>query len=374
MGSGILFGLAFVAKQHGIFFVLFGLSYLSWIDWRTRSASGGRFLRRVTAFAAGAIAPFAATAFILLIAGVFGKFWFLTFTYAREYVSQATLAEGLKLFLISVQHVIGPVSLLWTLAGFGSLALFGERGRSVAFVLSLLVFSLLSISPGLCFRLHYFVQVLPVAALLIGVAMRSLGQVLARVGLPVALQRGIPCLLILTACYVVVSDLGDYLFHLSPPAASRVVFVENPFPESVQIGEYIRQRTKPEARIAVLGSEPQVFFYARRHSASGYIYMYELMEKHKYALTMRQEMIAEIEAAKSEYLVFVNVAMSWMKRPDPKKFIVDWYRQYAQDYYDLVGVVDIVSMERTEYRWAEQAKNYRPRSPHFVLVHKRKTA
>jgi len=46
-----------------------------------------------------------------------------------------------------------------------------------------------------------------------------------------------------------------------------------------------------------IGSEPEIYFYAQRHSATGYIYTYALMEEHKYAHAMPEEMEREIEQA-----------------------------------------------------------------------------
>ena len=69
--------------------------------------------------------------------------------------------------------------------------------------------------------------------------------------------------------------------------------------------EYIREHSAPDARVAVLGSEPQIYFYAHRRSASGFIYMYDLVQLHDYAGQFQREMIAEIEAAKPLFLVMV---------------------------------------------------------------------
>jgi len=46
----------------------------------------------------------------------------------------------------------------------------------------------------------------------------------------------------------------------------------NPFPESVEVG-----------RIALIGSEPQIYFYVGLIAATGCIYMYPLMENQPYA-------------------------------------------------------------------------------------------
>ena len=63
----------------------------------------------------------------------------------------------------------------------------------------------------------------------------------------------------------------------------------------------IKSGSTKNTRVAVLGSEPEILFYSGRRSATGYIYMYPLMEKHSYASRMQEEMIRELEAALSAY-------------------------------------------------------------------------
>jgi 4-amino-4-deoxy-L-arabinose transferase-like glycosyltransferase len=81
--SGVLFGVAFLMKQHGMFFAMFGAAWLLW------KHPGGwmRTARRLAIFGAAVALPFALTCLILWWAGVFPKFWFWTFHYARAYDS-----------------------------------------------------------------------------------------------------------------------------------------------------------------------------------------------------------------------------------------------------------------------------------------------
>ncbi|MCG6537854.1 MAG: hypothetical protein L7F78_24825, partial [Syntrophales bacterium LBB04] len=74
----------------------------------------------------------------------------------------------------------------------------------------------------------------------------------------------------------------NYFFIEKPTTLSRLIYGANPFPESIKIGEYVKSNSNTEDKIAVLGSEPQIYFYSQRRSATGYIYMYYLMEKHDY--------------------------------------------------------------------------------------------
>jgi hypothetical protein len=122
-----------------------------------------------------------------------------------------------------------------------------------------------------------------------------------------------------------------------------------------------------------MGSEPQIYFYADRHSATGYIYTYPLMENQKYAFKMQKEMIEEIEKAQPKYLVFVNVFGSWIVRERSVKYIFNWYQEYARENFDLVGVINMLSGTKTEYRWDNEAANHPRRSSYFLRVYKRKS-
>jgi hypothetical protein len=106
-----------------------------------------------------------------------------------------------------------------------------------------------------------------------------------------------------------------FLLNAPVESASRMIYPESPFSESVRVAQYIREHSAPTDTIAVLGSEPQIYFYSQRHSATGYIYTYSLMEPQKYAHQMQLEMIHEIELARPKYLVFVGMTDSWLKRP-----------------------------------------------------------
>ncbi len=158
---------------------------------------------------------------------------------------------------------------------------------------------------------------------------------------------------------------------MTPREASRWTYGPNPFPEAVEIARRIAADTTPQDRIAVLGSEPEIYFYARRRSATGHIYMYGLMESQPHARRMQQEAIRQIEAAAPKYVVFVNVPQSWLARPDSDTSILTWSREFIAGHYQIAGVADIVSYGKTEYVWGGQAIDYKPQSPDVVYIFKR---
>jgi hypothetical protein len=144
----------------------------------------------------------------------------------------------------------------------------------------------------------------------------------------------------------------------------------NPFPESVRIAELIREQSTPSDTIAVLGSEPQIYFYAKRHSATGYIYTYGLMEPQPFAKQMQQEMIQEIESARPRFLVLVVMNRSWLVWPDSDLSIFKWAATFCDTNYDEVALINI-SDNGTDYYLSGHPPNV-TRTPDHILVYQRK--
>jgi hypothetical protein len=208
-------------------------------------------------------------------------------------------------------------------------------------------------------------MLLPALALLSGAAIESVTQ-----KLPAGLIRGAPLLGFAALCVLTLLPQWRFLERISPDAASRSIYGFNPFPEALTIADYIKANSAPNSTVAVFGSEPEIYFYSGRHSATGYIYAYGLMEAQPYALHMQHQMASEVEAAKPEFVVLASISTSWLQNPRSDRFIFDWGEQYLQAHYDLVGVADLLPGQ-TEYRWGPEAKNYRRRSVFGVEVFKR---
>jgi hypothetical protein len=366
--SGLLYGVGFVMKQHGIFLGAFGAAMLAGRAFSRPQAgvSWRRWVRPMLAFLTGAALPFALTCAILWRAGVFHKFWFWTFDYARAYVSQVSLPEGMENFWDNFEPIVKPNLTIWLLAAAG-LALAWVRKdfrRHAPFLTAFLLFSCAAMCPGLYFREHYFILPLPAVCLLAGAGVEFLAK-MSRPAFPY-------CILAAALAWSLYAQ-RDFFFHMTPVESSRELYGMSPFPEAVEVAGYIRGHSAPDVRIAVLGSEPEIYFYARRRSATGYIYGYPLMEAQPFALRMQNEMIGEIEAARPEYVVMVNVYSTWMNDDDSPTRLFDWWDAY-RGRYRRVGVADMISEERTEYRWdaAAAPEAYAPKSEDYLAVYRRR--
>src|SRR5206468_5072833 len=282
--SGLLFGLSVLMKQPAVFFIVFAAIYLVFKDVQ-RGIGLKDILFRILFFITSVILPFCIVSFLLWRAGVFDKFWFWTIDYARQYASLILLSRAPQIFLRSVEEVIGAGWALWVLAGMGVVVgLLDRRMRaSTIFLFAFFLFSALALCPGFYFRYHYFILVLPAVSLLVGTAIGKLSDLL---GGRTIVVRSIPLLMLCVTLSLPILWHKKLFFEVSPVEACEMIYSENPFLESVRIAEYVREHTGPDDTIAVLGSEPEIYFYAQRHSATGYIYTYSLMEPQKYAQQM----------------------------------------------------------------------------------------
>ncbi len=366
--SGFLFGLAFLMKQPGAFFILFGLFYLVIHDWRARIGLRSIVLRGLR-FLVGSAIPGVVTGLLLWRAGVFEKFWFWTFRYATQYGSQVSIGEGLQLFAGHFFGVIGTAWPIWTLGLVGLIALVVDKTlrRSAGFLTAFAIFSALAVCPGLYFRPHYFILFLPALSLISGAAAIAALN-LVRTKRP-TISFVVPLMLAACLAFPLWAE-RDFFFELPLDQANVLINGTNPFPESIKIGDYIREHSDPADKIAVLGSEPQIYFYSKRLSATGYIYTYALMEPQPFAQRMQLEMMHEIENARPKFLVLVVMNRSWLAGRDSDKSIFRWVDTYCDANYDEVGLINISDTGTNYYLGGPPQVN--PTEDHIV-IYQRKT-
>jgi len=370
--SGTLFGAALLMKQPAIFFICFGAVYLLFRDWRSKLGFSQMLLRNALFIAATAL-PLAGVCFWLWGGGVLSKFWFWTVLYAQEYARLIPMSQAPGIFFQQFGDVIRFGWPLWLLAALGTIAsLFDKTIRNAPFfILTFVVFSGLALCSGFYFRPHYFIFVLPAICFLVGVIVASASNFWSQLARPALL---LPIGIFGAAISFALFAERETLLLQRPLDVSRTIYGGNPFPEAIRVAQYLREHTNPTDTIAVLGSEPEICFYAHRHSATGYIYMYGLMEPQRFAGRMQREMMREIEAARPKYLVIVAVATSWLKRPNSETEIFKWIHRYTAEDFRFDGLVNIVSRKGTDY--------YLPLSvdlktihlsPYYLLIFERKT-
>jgi hypothetical protein len=360
LSAGITFGVAILMKQHAVFLAAFTAAWLC----RPMPGTGAdpswpARARHIGVFLTGCLLPLLVMCVWLWHAAVFERFVFWTFSYAREYAFNQPLVKAPVRLGMAFARVAEPSWGLWAMAAAGLVFLFWEKWLRPArtFLVGLLTASFASICPGFVFRQHYFILMLPVVALLTGVA------VSAGVRCVSAKERrrtfvGVSPFIYLLAFASGVFENYAVWFSLTPVEASYATFGrDQPFVAAIDVAEYIRVHSAPDNRVVVMGSEPEIYFLSQRHSATGYLYVYPLMEPQPFALRMQEEFIHDIEATRPEYAVSVNLPKSWLPRPDSKRLVLEWWQDYSKSNYDIVGVIGIPDSGEPTYKWDQEARD-----------------
>jgi hypothetical protein len=377
--AGLALGIATVVKQQGLFFAMAGAAFGLAFAWAEQPRQLPKRLRDGAAYGLGVVLPFAGLCGVFALLGLFERFWWWTVYYPQRYVSGISWADGWGNFWLSFHPageelgVLDAHAPLFVFAALGGAWLLASgRRRALAFVASLGLFSVLAVAAGLHFFPHYYLLAAPAIALAVGAGAEALrawrGPALALVAVAAVLGFAI-------------QSQRAYLFTLDPIGVSRTSFAANPFPESVEIARFLEANTDPGDRVAVLGSEPQIYFLAGRRAATGYVYTYEMMREHPHVRDLQTEMIEEIEAAAPRYVVMVNILASWQpaRLENPDRFLLEWAGTFLREHYRRVGVVEILWPRRplgrfcwdTPERACQPPRRVGGQSPLWIGIHER---
>jgi len=346
--SGLAFGIAVLMKQPGILLGVFAFVYLVIQCWPKNDRAWAPWAKKTGAFLLAGVLPFALTCALLYGAGVFQNFWFWTVSYARQYATAMPFRAGWEFLMSSFCYILRATPGLWALAVVGVSTVFWNPTvrRHAVFVLGLLVLSFTAVCPGLYFREHYFVLMMPAVAILVAVAVTSaIGLLTTKIAS--RWVRVLPVLVFVAAWVLAIHGNRDFYFKLTPVQACRFCYPTEPFLEAPSIAEYVRQHTASNDTIMVFGSEPEIYFYAHRHSASGYIYTYSLVSDQAYWSTMQKQMMQEVETHRPVYLIFVNTWGSWNARPGSPQALAlgTWLGQYISNNFEEASTVELAEPE-----------------------------
>jgi hypothetical protein len=96
------------------------------------------------------------------------------------------------------------------------------------------------------------------------------------------------------------------------------------------------------------------------------------MEPQSYARQMQEEMIGQIESARPKYVIWIGVTGSWLRQPASESLIFAWSNNYIKKFYDVVGVVNILSGDHTDY-YFDQLPEPMPPLVNYIFICRRKS-
>jgi 4-amino-4-deoxy-L-arabinose transferase-like glycosyltransferase len=374
---GLSFGMAFMTKTNGVFLVLWGGGTLILDYLFDKKRSFKTLLINIGIYGAGGLLVIVLLFLLILIKGSFSEMIFWAYEVPKNYVGKIKFSDGVQYFKFSRDNIVANYTFFWihALLGLGVCLLKSVDFKDKLIFLSLGLFSFLTIVPGFYFYGHYWIQLIPGLAILSALAFHGLTRFLKntlnlkQASLPY-IYLGI--FVILTVRHT--SALRTYYFHPNYDRVLRSVYGNNPFPETVEVANFINANSGPEDQTALLGSEPQFFIYTQKNYLSRHAYFAAIVADFKEHPQWQRELAADIEKASPRYVVFYNHGISLFVQPNTDKYIFEWANKYITEGYHLVGLADMVDGLPTNYVWKEALAGYQPKGQNIIYVYEKNAA
>jgi 4-amino-4-deoxy-L-arabinose transferase-like glycosyltransferase len=304
--SGLLFGLALIAKQIA---APVGVVTWAWLTWDAFRAEGRQAVKRVAIHSVlllvGAVLPWGLCAAYFAAHGAFGNFWECTYTFNVFYATEHRKGSVLTDLALLVRRMVFDHGFLWLTGAIGlvvALARRGERRRGLLMALWLFAAFLALVLPGQFANYYYIPTVAPLAIVsavallgLVGLAQHRKRGALSRVA------AGIGAIVLLGLVALAAKrSFGDLRGRCAPDQTDVVV---------AEVAREIQSKLKdrPDARIYMRGGRPQVYILSGHRNICPFMYDFHYHvppeSAYHYKPEKRRRVLDAMEEWKPAYLV-----------------------------------------------------------------------
>jgi hypothetical protein len=372
--TGALAAAALLFKQVAIFDALF---FLLWLLFGSERGGG----RLAGGMLLGGLAILASCSAYFRYAGADREFYDCVIGYNLKYATALPLRDYPASFAEKLPRLVAtgwPVYLLAAIGlGGGLLRCLGRSddplGRSATLVAAWLLFAFLGVLPGGYFYPHYFLHLLPPLTLLGG-----WGSVLVFQRLPVKprVKSGLACLTTAAAIAIGILSAPWYYLPSTPETKCRHLYADNPFPESMELGRFIAEHCRPEEPVFVFGSEPQIYFYAGRKSASRYIFVYPLVTAFSDTRSRQHSVMAELEHNRPALIIYVYAPPSFAMRPEivVPSYLFRGVAELLAGSYEPIAAIPFADATPMPLLTGTELKNLPAQKPLLLTVWQRRRA
>ena len=192
---------------------------------------------------------------------------------------------------------------------------------------------------------HYFQQLLPPLALAAAAGAEWCAAIPVWKIIPTWARR--TALSIVLAVLPAIT-LWPFLFKYTPAESVRKIYPGNFFAEMPEFARRIESLTPPEKSVFIFGAEPELLFYARRPSATRYIFLFPLYGPYGSVREKQTAAAIEIEHARPSTAVYLPNALFFVSGTD--RYFTQWSMSYLQEnfYADTWLIADEFSAARIE--------------------------
>jgi hypothetical protein len=324
---GMLTGLAAAFKQVAAINWLF--LALAW-----PLVSVGRNKRRTSAlFAsyslAGAAVPWAALALYFSWKGALPDFVYNVLTHNVEYAGGLIWADRWGYLQRAIRHLAPTHALVWLYSFVGLASGFRSSRPRWGIVWGLWsLTSLAGVSASGYYFEHYFLQLLPWLCLSAGLGGAALEKMQLSLHLPSAVR---PILLASVPLTIPTLSLAPFLFQYSPQEAVTRIYPGNQFGQMPELGKRVAEITQPKDHLFVFGAESELLFYARRASATRYIFLFPLYGP--YPNIREKQVAASEEIARNKPTAALFLPNDLFFNPGTEHYFTIWTINYLKDHF-----------------------------------------
>lgn len=373
---GIAFGCAFMVKTSGMFLVLWGGLILIINFFFDKQKKYAQLFKTIGLYSAGVFSVIGILFLIIYLKGAFNDMIFWTYEIPKNYVSKIPFEEGKKYFEFTKNAILQNYKLFWYHALLSIILCLIKSipFKTKLFAITLSFFSFMMIVPGFYFYGHYWIQLIPGLAILSGLTFQCIMALLNSFNIKFKFIKYAYVAIFGILSFNHITGQKSYYFNPNYERILRTVYGNNPFPESMEIANWITANSKPEDQIVLLGSEPQIYFYTKKKCPSRHAYFAAIVDNVPQHKEWQREFVADVEKAAPKFLIFFNHPISLFVQPNTDQYVFEWANKYVNENYQLVGLVDMIEGQRANYIWREQLMNYKPSAQNIIYVYERKQA
>ena len=274
---------------------------------------------------------------LFAIAGIIGLYFWTrhglgelvgnVFTHNLEYIGAMTWSDRLQFCSGTLTRLARTEALVWIFSAAGLIALIvARKGKWFAFLAGWLFTSIIGVSASGYFFPHYFQQLLPPLALISVFGAQRLSELRPwkTSWIPGPLFSLLLALLPLKTIWL-------FWFSYTPADAVRAIYPGNFFAEMPAFAARIAQVTSSDQRVFVFGAEPELLFYARRVSATRYIFLFPLYGPYRSAREKQIAAADEIQRAAPAAAVYVPNDLFF--NPASDQYFTEWSLSYLEQHF-----------------------------------------
>lgn len=375
--AGFFLGMSLLIKPAGAFFALgaglfMAINYLKPLNIKQLLIDGSLLV-------GGFAISLAIFLGIVAMQGTWSEMMFWMVDIPKSYVSALPFStpdpndyDGMRMLSYSMNQITESHKGLWYFGGLGVILIWISKTElyKKAGITLLLILAFISVSPGLRFYGHYFIQFMPALALALAACVYSADDVLNKLNIKVG--GTVVFVLFLLISFVVVNSQKEYYFSPNQFQILREVYGMNPFVESKPVADKVKSMANPGDQLMVWGSEPQINFYAQMPSPTRHTFIAVTnipLEKTK---AWREEIKKDVDEKKPRFMVICNHGISWQMRSEQDQELFKYAYETANKYYDLVGYADMIPGQKPVFVWDQAALTYKPKGKEYLVVFKRK--